>query len=222
MTSVCILPQHVIAATKHTLVNNMASQRDNRAYTRTRKAVTARLMTSVCILPQRVIAATKHTLVNNMASQCLHSNTEDSNSQADDQCMYPPTTRYCGDETYTRQQHGITARQQGLHSNTEGSNSQADDQCMYPPTTRYCGDKTYTRQQHGITARRQGLHSNTEGSNSQADDQCMYPPTTRYCGDKTYTGQQHGITYQPWSALWQQMSWYIGTRPSTAPMLTQF
>ena len=145
----------------------------------TRMAVTARLMTSVCILPQRVIAATKHTLVNNMASQCLHSNTEDSNSQADDQCMYPPTTRYCGDETYTRQQHGITAR-------------------------------------------RQGLHSNTEGSNSQADDQCMYPPTTRYCGDETYTGQQHGITYQPWSALWQQMSWYIGTRPSTAPMLTQF
>ena len=163
MTSVCILPQHVIAATKHTLVNNMASQRDDRAYTRTRKAVTARLMTSVCILPQRVIAATKHTLVNNMASQCLHSNTEDSNSQADDQCMYPPTTRYCGDETYTRQQHGITARRQGLHSNTEGSNSQADDQCMYPPTTRYCGDETYTR-------------------------------------------QQHGITYQPWSALWQQMS----------------
>ena len=193
----------------------------------------------------------------------MHLNTDGSNSQADDQCMYPPTTCYCGDETYTRQQHGITARRQGLHSNTEGSNSQADDQCMYPPTTRYCGDETYTRQQHGITARRQGLHSNTEGStvtarlmtsvcilpqrviaatkhtlvnnmasqclhsntedsNSQADDQCMYPPTTRYCGDKTYTGQQHGITYQPWSALWQQMSWYIGTRPSTAPMLTQF
>ena len=29
-------------------------------------------------------------------------------SQAVDQCMYPPTTRYCGEETYTRQQHGIT------------------------------------------------------------------------------------------------------------------
>ena len=58
--------------------------------------------------------------------QGLHSNTEGSNSQADDQCMYPPTTRYCGDETYTGQQHGITYQ---------------------------CDNRVYTRTRKAVTAR---------------------------------------------------------------------
>ena len=99
-------------------------------------AETARLMTSVCIFPQRVIAARKHALGINMALEnrwqkqpgwwpvyvsshnallqrgnmhwatTWHLKTDGRNSQADDQCMYPPTTRYCSEETCTGQQHG--------------------------------------------------------------------------------------------------------------------